>query len=551
VKVYEALALGFAREGTTDCFGLMGDANMHWINAVGQHGVRMYNARHEGAALGMADGWARTTHRPGVVTTTCGPGVTQLSTTMVVASRARTPIVAFCGETAVGHEEDTQYLNVERYAAAVECGFVRVSRSDLAFEAVQRAFYLARSQSMPVLVSAPEDLQVQEFDGADEYVPSTELIGLTSLAPSHAAICRAAALIRESKRVVVIVGEGARRAGVADLVLELQQLTGALVATTLRAKNWLSDETEFHAGISGLFATKAATELLKQADCVIAVGASLNRYTIGHGYLYPYAKFIHIDERPHLTMGNGALAHCYLQADVRPALEDLTSALQARPARQLGYHTADVRAALVGGSSDQEHFDIEPGVMDPRIAFRVLCDELSDDVGLVLGSGYQSTFGAFHLNRPHDHVLLNYGYFGAIGQGMIHGIGALVGNDFQPTVVIDGDASFMMYLAEFETACRYSMPLLVIVLNDQALGAEYHKSLLHGLDPELTFITTPDLGKVAASLGGRGKLVRTGEDLRTAVKEFVARPCPMIIDLRVSRNVLSIPFRRMHFSVDV
>lgn len=97
MKVYEALAEAFVKEGTSDVFGMMGDANMHWMAALADRGVRLYEVRHEGSGLGMADGWARGAGQPGVVTTTSGPGVSQLATSMIVASRARTLLVAFCG----------------------------------------------------------------------------------------------------------------------------------------------------------------------------------------------------------------------------------------------------------------------------------------------------------------------------------------------------------------------------------------------------------------------------------------------------------------------
>ena len=143
MKVYEALASAFVNEGTTDVFGMMGDANMHWMNELARRGVRLYEVRHEGSGLGMADGWARATGRPGVVTTTSGPGTSQLATSMLAASRARTSLIAFCGETARGDEGAVQYLDQRRFAAAIECGFVHVTRADLAEDAAQRAFYMA------------------------------------------------------------------------------------------------------------------------------------------------------------------------------------------------------------------------------------------------------------------------------------------------------------------------------------------------------------------------------------------------------------------------
>ena len=89
MKVYQALARAFVAEGTTAVFGMMGDANMYWMNELDVLGVRQFEVRHEGAGLAMADGWARTDGNPGVCTTTSGPGVAQLATTLLVAARAR------------------------------------------------------------------------------------------------------------------------------------------------------------------------------------------------------------------------------------------------------------------------------------------------------------------------------------------------------------------------------------------------------------------------------------------------------------------------------
>jgi acetolactate synthase-1/2/3 large subunit len=107
-----------------------------------------------------------------------------------------------------------------------------------------------------------------------------------------------------------------------------------------------------------------------------------------------------------------------------------------------------------------------------------------------------------------------------------------------------------MHLAELETAVRYDLPLLVVVLNDQALGSEYHKMRTSDMRAELATITTPDLGAVARSFGGRGHLAASVEDVRSAAAEWVAQPGPMLIDARISRNVVTIPYRRLHYGRD-
>jgi len=111
MKVYERLADAFMAEGTTHVFGMMGDGNMYWMNALIKRGVACIEVRHEGVGMGMADGWARHRQTPGVATATCGPGVTQLATACVVAARAESPVVAFVGERPAKDPDYHQGLN--------------------------------------------------------------------------------------------------------------------------------------------------------------------------------------------------------------------------------------------------------------------------------------------------------------------------------------------------------------------------------------------------------------------------------------------------------
>ncbi|MGQ4516522.1 thiamine pyrophosphate-binding protein [Streptomyces sp. DW26H14] len=549
MKVYEALASAFAAEGTTDVFGMMGDANMHWMNALAGHGTRLYEVRHEGAGLSMAHGFARASGRPGVVTTTSGPGTAQLATSMIVASRARTPLVAFCGETALGDESAVQYLDQRRFAAAIECDFLQVAKADSAQEVVRRAFYTARTESRPVMVSAPIDVQLQDFEDDMPYVPSTDLLTAPRLLPHPAAVEQARDIVASSKRVVIIAGRGARGAEADEQILALQRRTGAMLATTLQAKNWLCDRSDYHVGIAGLFGSKLAMELLQEADCVVAVGASLNHYTIESGYLFPEAKYVQIDTAAHVVMGNGRVADCYVRADAATGLTALTEALEARGVAIEGFHTAEVHRRLTAPLIDPAEYRSEPGLLDPREAIAVIDDELPGDIGLVLGSGHQTDFGTMLFQRSRE-VTSNYGMFGAIGQAPLLTIGTVVAGG-KPAFVVEGDASFLMHLSEFETACRYELPLLVVVMNDEGLGAEFHKARAKGLDPQLAVIPTPELGTVARALGGGGATVRTAGELRAALAEYVRAPRPTVIDVRITREVLSVPYRRIQYGEDV
>src|SRR5215218_4653923 len=174
MKVYQRLAQAFKAEGCTATFGMMGDGNMYWVTELHKLGIKVHEVRHEGAGLGMADGWARATHTPGVATATCGPGVTQLATAFVTASRGRSPIVVFCGESPTTDDEYVQRFDQARFAAACEAGFVRMASPDNADDAVRKAFYLAKLESRPIMLSCPMDYQQKNFEDADEdYQPSS------------------------------------------------------------------------------------------------------------------------------------------------------------------------------------------------------------------------------------------------------------------------------------------------------------------------------------------------------------------------------------------
>jgi acetolactate synthase I/II/III large subunit len=551
MKVYQALARAFVAEGTTAVFGMMGDANMYWMNELDTLGVRQLEVRHEGGGLAMADGFGRTNGiHPGVCTTTSGPGVAQLATTLLVAARARTPMVAFVGEAPMGDDSYVQRLDQKRFAEACEAGFVHVSKADNAYEAVQTAFYRARTESRPILISAPMDIQQQNFDDDEVYVPSTELLShVAPTYPNPASITAAADVITSSTRPVIIVGRGAIRAQAGEAILRLAESIGAIVATTLMAKTWLSDQEEFHVGISGLYSTKTAMELFQESDVVIAIGAGLNKYTTEHGYLYPGAKFIHLDAKPHVVMGDGRSADIYVHTDALLGVQQLSSELSTRGYRNEGYRTPAVKERVAVAFEDDWPYELEPNTLDPRDICRMLDERIPPEIGLIIGGGQNICFSTILMTRKRRMILMNQ-HFGCIGQGLTTAIGAVVATEDKPAFLMEGDAGFMMHLPEFETAVRYNLPILVVIFNDQLLGAEYHKAVVKGLKPELAAISTPNLGEVGKALGGDGALATDLDALRAAIDSYVANPRPMIIDARISKTVISIPYRRLHFGQD-
>src|SRR5439155_232024 len=210
MKVYQRLAADFVAEGVTYVFGIMGDGNMYWMHELDKlGGVKMLEVRHEGAGLGMADGWARVTRTPGVATTTCGPGVTQLATALITASRAASPLVAFCGEFPSNDDEYLQRMDQAAFAAGCETGFIRITSPEVADDCVRKAFYLAKLESRPIMLSAPMDVQQMAFEDYDEpYKPSSTVLPKRVVHPDPAEIEKAADIIAGAKHPVGVAGRG-------------------------------------------------------------------------------------------------------------------------------------------------------------------------------------------------------------------------------------------------------------------------------------------------------------------------------------------------------
>jgi thiamine pyrophosphate-dependent acetolactate synthase large subunit-like protein len=549
MKVYERLADAFIAEGTRHVFGMMGDGNMYWMNALIDRGIEPIEVRHEGVGLGMADGYARHTHGPAVATATCGPGVTQLATALVTAARAESPVVAFVGEHPASDQDYHQRLNQAAFAAGCETGFIRLATPEFADEAVRRAFYLAKLESRPYMLSCPMDIQQKPWEDDEPYKPSSTLLGKRAVATDTAALEQAADIIAKAKKQVIVVGRGAIWSGAGDAVLAVAERIGGLVATSLRAKTWLADKTDYHAGVSGLYATRAAIQLFEEADCVIGVGASLNRHTTEHGYLYPNARYVHLDPKPHIVMGMGRAADVYVQTDAKAGLELLDGMLAKRGVKSNGYRTGETLERLSNMYEDRAGFEIEPGTIDPRHVCRAVDDIVPGEIGLFTGNGASSAITVMTTHKPRPYVHAS-GFFGCIGQMLPTAMGATIANGNKPAVLVDGDASTLMHFSDFDTVVRCKMPLLIVVLNDEALGSEYQKLKAHKMDPETSAIPSPDIGAVARGYGARGCLARRIEEVEAGLREWVANPGPMVIDARISRNVVNLPHRRVLYGKD-
>jgi len=551
MKVYEAVANAFIKEGTTTLFGLLGDGQMTWWSAMAKNPrLKIVDVRDEGAAVTMAEGWANVTGEVGVASATQGPGLARMTTALIVATRSHTPLVVYTSRTALNNEYVAQHLNQDALVAATGAGYIEVLTPSYAENAVRDAFYRARRESRPIVLCVPLDVQRMDCDAdGDDYTPSRDLFsGQQAIRPALERVREAARIVGQSRKPVIILGRGAMTPGAKAAANQLAERIGALVATTLVAKGTLA-ESDYHVGVSGLFSSREVMELFSEADCVIAVGARLTTHTLAGGYLYPKARFVHIDIEPHVMMGSDRGADCYVQGDATATLEELNDLLATENVSGQGFRTSEVRRVLRHAGRDPAEFEIEPGTVDPRDASILLDERLPPEMHLVSsGNAHACAFRAMLMKRRRG-LQMYVTSFGCIGQALPTAVGAALAAE-GPLVCVDGDGSALQNIQELDTVARLGLKFLYVVMNDEAYGAEYHKLRAHERDGFLSVVKSPDFAGLGRDFGCRGRSARTLDELSSAVDEFLAGDGPMVIDLRISRNVISVPYRRMHFGID-
>lgn len=540
MKVYEALARAFIDEGVDTLFSLMGDGNMYWMSSLLPGGaINNVHVRHENAAVAMADGYARSSGRVGVATVTCGPGLTQAGTALVGAVRYRTPMVLFVGDSQAGDTNALQYLDQKAFAAVCGARFEPVTKASTCLDAVQAAFYFAEQLRTPVVLNVPMDIQDEEYPEPYDYIPSRQLSHPSGrMLPDADVLDDAAGLIASSRRPVIIVGNGAVTSGAIPQVLELGERIGALYATSLLAKGSM-DESPYSLGVAGTFSGPEAEKRLGDADLVIGVGASLNRFTAQEGYLFPNAKTLQILDRPAAEGAPLRPVSCYLQGDAGKTLTTLMSMLIEGQFESRGY-----RGLLDGPTRPgPAELDLSAAInfddgMDPRDLVTALEGWIPPDSIVVCGAGHFWSFPNKTLTgRGNRRFLYSLG-FGSIGQAVPVGIGAAVATG-RPIVVIEGDSSVLMHIQELDAAARHQLKMLVVVMDDDAMGAELHKLNLRGVPSDAACIPTPDLAAIAAGFGASGVIVRKISEFQHALHAFDWSGVHLI-DAKVSQQVVDI-----------
>jgi thiamine pyrophosphate-dependent acetolactate synthase large subunit-like protein len=528
VKVSDAVGQALVRAGVDHVFGVVGSGNFHVTNAMVAEGARFVAARHEAGATTMADAYARVSGRVAAVTVHQGCGLTNTMTGLAEAAKSRTPLVVVAAEAT--EPRSNFYVDQPALARAVGALSLRVDSAEDAVRRAVEAVELAVTTRRTVLLNLPLSVQAEEC--ADPG-PVARVTAPDGLAPDPADVARLADAVRAAERPVFVAGRGGRPFGA-----ELQEVaarSGALLAESAVAKDLFRQGEPWSVGVSGGFASPLAAELIGGADLIVGWGCALNMWTMRHGKLIaPGATVVQVDDTADALGAHRALTFGVL-GDVGLTARALADEL---PAARTGYRTDHVRRRLSADPlrwRDVPYDDLTgQGLIDPRTLTTVLDDLLPRERIVAVDSGNFMGYPAMFLDTPDQQGFCFTQAFQSIGLGLATAIGAALARPDRLPVAALGDGGALMSVAELETVARLGLPMLVVVYDDHAYGAEVHHFGPDRAPLDTVVFPDTDLAAIATGFGFDAVTVRGVADLAAVGDWLDSGPSrPMLVDAKV------------------
>ena len=520
--IAEAVGRALAGLGVDTVFGLMGSGNLAVTNALRDAGARCITARHETGAVCMADGYGRVSGRLAACSVHQGPGLTNTVTGLTEAAKSRTPLIVLAPEMPAAAIRSNFRIDQVGLVEAVGAIAERVHGPDTALADVARAVRRARVERRAVVLMLPLDVQAAPFpDGAQAVADSP---APAPPWPAESAVAALADLLEQAQRPAIIAVRGAVLAGAGAPLRALGERTGALLATSAVA-NGLFAGDPFDVGIAGGFATPLAARLLGEADVVVAFGAALNQWTTGHGKLLaPDASVAQVDLDAEAIGAHRPVALGVI-GDAAATAQALLGELERRGGAGGARRTPALAQEIAARRWRDEPYPEgdTAGVLDPRTLTIALDDLLPIERTVVVDSGAFMGWPSMYLRVPDAAGFLFPQAFQCVGLALGNAIGAAIARPERLTVAALGDGGALLSLPEFETLGRLGLPILVVIYNDAAYGAEVHHFAPMGEAVDLAQFPDTDFAALARAAGCHGLTARSLDDL-AVLREWLAAP---------------------------
>ena len=512
-------------EGVEFIFGLAGEENLEFLDALSESKIRFIPVRHEQAAAFMADVYGRITGRAGVALSTLGPGATNLVTGVADAYLDRAPLVAITAQGALDrlHKESHQAIDVIAMFRTITKWNAQVDRAGAIPEIVRKAFKVAQTEKPgPCHIELPEDVAGSETQGQP-----LEPERARRPSPDRPSLQSAAELIRAAARPILLAGNGVIRGRASEELLKFSKATGIPVANTFMGKGVVPWEYELSLLAIGLQAHDTVNCGFDQADLVIAVGYDFVEYAPSLWNPKRDKKIVHIDFTPS-EVDAAYQPSVEIAADIRETLELLRPLVGERkplafPKKLRDYILADLERFA--------HDDSSP--IKPQRILRDLRDVLGrNDLVISDVGAHKLWIARMFLPTEPNTVIISNG-FASMGIALPGAIAAKLIDPARPVVAVCGDGGFLMNSHELETAVRLKVNPVILLFNDNGFGLIQYKQMKKFGRAFGVHFGNPDFVKFAESFGARGWRLESARDFKKVLKEALSLKVPSVIEIPI------------------
>jgi acetolactate synthase-1/2/3 large subunit len=516
-------------------FGVPGEENIDFLEALRTSKIKFILTRHEQGAGFMADVYGRLTGKAGVCLSTIGPGATNLLTPIADANLDHAPLVAITGQadTLRMHKESHQHIDIVSMFKPVTKWNTQIGRADIVAEAVRKAFKLAEAEKPGAThLEFPENVAHEECLKPEYF----EVRKMRRPAADYKAIDMAVQLIRDAKKPLVLAGNGAiRKRATKQLRLFLDK-TGMAVCNTFMGKGAAGRNYEYNLYTIGLQARDHVTCAFEESDLIIAIGYDIAEYAPHFWNPEGDKQIVHIDFEP------AEVDYWYdpsveIVGDIAGTLWELNERLDDQFTRGSGEFALKHRKLILAEMHEHDnsiHFPIKPQKVLYDIR-QVLNDQdiLISDVG-----AHKMWIARMYMVHQPNTCLISNG-FASMGIALPGGIAAKLVYPERNVITISGDGGFLMNVQELETAVRLGTPTVNMIWSDGTFGLIEWKQMNKFGHPFATRFGNPDWVKLAESYGAVGIRVQKDDSLQEVLRQALKSDKPVVIDCPVdySENI--------------
>ncbi len=524
-------------QGVDTLFGFPGGAVLNIYDALYryQDKIRHVLSSHEQGAAHAADGYARASGKVGVCLATSGPGATNLVTGIATAYMDSIPMVAITGNVSLNllGKDSFQEVDITGITMPItKHNFIVKDICELA-DTVRKAFRIAQEgRPGPVLIDIPKDITAQyaEYEPEKKEVPQrlTEYI-------SDKAIAKALELINQSERPIIFAGGGVTASDASEELLELVEKLKAPVTLSLMGMGTFPATHELYTGMVGMHGTKTSNLAVTECDLLIAIGVRFSDRVISKlDRFAPKAKILHIDVDAAEVNKNIRVAHPII-GDVKAVLRCLNQGVISREREEWLDFIRDLKERYPLRVTGEE--------LTPQYILDKIYELTKGDAILATEVGQHQIWTAQHYKFTKPRTLMTSGGLGTMGFGLGASIGAQIARPDKRVFNIAGDGSFRMNLNELATAVEYNLPVIIVIMNNHALGMvrQWQNMFYDSRFSQTTLDRGTDFVKLAEAFGAAGFDLTRKEDTEAVIQKAISLNRPVVINCEINRDLKVLP----------